>query len=48
MLFHVEYFDNLNYLEVILEIEGTVTDIYNNNKILVQKFVELANPQHIS
>ena len=48
MLFHVEYFDNLNYLEVILEIEGTITDIYNNNKILVQKFVELANPQHIS
>ena len=48
MLFHVEYFDNLNYLEFILEIEGTITDIYNNNKILVQKFVELANPQHIS
>ena len=48
MLFHVEYFDNFNYLEFILEIEGTITDIYNNNKILVQKFVELANPQHIS
>ena len=48
MLFHVEYFDNFNYLEFILEIEGTIMDIYNNNKILVQKFVELANPQHIS
>ena len=49
MLFHVEYFDNLNYLELILEIEGEIMDIYyNNNKVLIQKFVGLANPQHIS
>ena len=39
MLFHVEYFDNFNYLEFILEIEGTIMDIYNNNTVVVQKIV---------
>ena len=39
MLVHVEYFDNLNYLEFILEIEGTIMDIYNNNTVVVQKIV---------
>ena len=39
MLVHVEYYDNLNYLEFILEIEGTIMDIDNNNTVVVQKIV---------
>ena len=35
MLVHVEYFDNLNYLEFILEIEGQLRIF----KVAVQKIV---------